>query len=214
MSGGRIAFKFLASKYAASLVALGIVRLASAKEMRKTEGIAGGRGDPNELRTTWHADGRFELKNDDPFIVALTGSPIPAACNMPKMVIQGGPGVFINMDADALLYCVSSELTTDLAARMKSEFNADACVKISDFDEFVRLLAVHPDVKAASWHVSQVTYVDSKQVKRFTGLNPSEKENPFSWQKEIRGILELRPPAKQSKLIAAPTVTHLLKREF
>ncbi len=143
------AYKFLSSKHVDDFVSNGVLKLGAAGEFRKIEGTTGGRGDENELRTIWHADGRYELKNDDPFIVALTGAPVPAACNMPKLVIQGGPGVFINMDADGLLYCASSEMTPELAARMKSDFDADACVRISDFDEFIRLVATHPDVRAA-----------------------------------------------------------------
>jgi hypothetical protein len=208
------AYKFLSSKHVDNFVSNGVLRLGAAGEFRKIEGTTGGRGDENELRAIWHADGRYELKTDDPFIVALAGAPIPAACNMPKLVIQGGPGVFINMDADGLLYCASSEVTPELAARMKSDFDADACVRISNFDEFIRLVATHPEVTAASWQASPVKYVHSKLVKRFTGLDPFEKEQAFGWQKEIRGLFQLASAPKEGKLITAPSIVHLLKREF
>lgn len=211
MGGKRVVYKFLASKYADSFVSLGVLRLGAAKEFREIEGSAGGRGDENELKAIWNADGRFELAPDDPFLVGILGRPF--GCNAPKVVIQGGPGVFIHLHSDALLYSTSAELTNEIAERMRVDFGAGACVQISDFDEFTKIVAMHPDVRATSWQVSPVTYVNSKQVKKFTGLNPAEKEDAFAWQKEVRGIFALMPAPQQGRIIAAPDVTHLLKRE-
>ena len=140
----------------------GFLKLGAAHEIRTLEGTAGGRGDQTELKHVWDAEGTHYLEKNDPLVSALLPHlpPWPA----PKVILQAEKNVVVNLFFDALLFCASTEYTPELAARMRSDIAADACVKISDFVEFVKSISLHPEIrgnlrKAA---VSPVSYVQSK----------------------------------------------------
>jgi len=204
----------MSSEHVNGFMTKGILKLATAHELRKLEDEVGRRGDENELRQVWDAEGTHHLDKTHPVVTGLAGSLPPGPA--PKVILQAGKNTVVNFTWDAFLYCASIEHTPELAARMKAEFDADTCVKISDFAEFVRLISLHPELasnlrRAA---VAQVQYVPSKRARKFEGLNPFEKEaGDYSWQKEIRGVFEMTPTPKVSKLIAVPSVVHLLRRE-
>jgi hypothetical protein len=67
---------------------------------------------------------------------------------------------------------------------------------------------------SASWQVFRANYVDSKLVKRFTGLDPAEKEQAHSWQKEIRGVFKLASLPKEGLFISVSSAVPLLTRVF
>jgi hypothetical protein len=214
MGAKLIAYKFMPTRYVEGFLTRGVLKLGAAHEFRTLEGTAGGRGDQNELQQVWDAEGTHHLDKDDPLVSALVARlpPWPA----PKVILKAEKNVVVNLFFDALLFCASTECTPELAARMKSDFDADACVKISDFVEFVRLISLHPEIKGSlrKVAVSPVRYVQSKRTRKFEGLNPFEKEaEAYSWQKEIRGVFEMKQAPKEGKLIAVPSAVPLLTME-
>ena len=93
------------------------------------------------------------------------------------------------MHMDAHLFCMSSEINTEIVARMRREFGCDACYRVADLEVFAQRIldGLDGDIRM---HRGFVSYSDEPNfkgsVRAMPEFNPFRKREAYSWQKEVR----------------------------
>jgi hypothetical protein len=193
----------------------GQLRIGTAAEYRQPDGKSGARSDSNELITTWNPGVALTpVDANHPIIRHLYGGK-PNWDNPKKRInILTTEGAELIYTANAHIYSASYELTNGLKARMASEFDADACVRINDAAFFDAALCEHPFLVGRLHAVNFVSYVSTKIVREFSGNDPFQKELTYRWQREVRFIWQSKANEIKGEIINLPSIVPLLKRLY
>ena len=205
-------YKFVSTRFAEA-IGQGSIRITPAHLFRPADGYDDGRADPMELiASAQPIDGAFTIASDHPalpeemFVFIKGGKRVHH-----EVVIHGAQIDFID---NALLYCFSSEIDDALCAQMRSTFGADALFEISDIESFGQILNCHPMFAGRTFRVGPVIYADrapATTVDQLRPVNPFEKREAFSWQREYRFVWDGEPLAEAVQIMV-PEAARLLKR--
>jgi hypothetical protein len=186
----------------------GIVKIGTCKEYRIPDGKGGGRSDSEELVSVWSPPaGTIEAAQEHPFFQSLGTQP----SGQGQFAVKFEEGVKIRSNANAFVFSTSGEYTTDLARRMASDFDADACACISHPQAFGAALATLPQLKGASVHVDYVEYGETNDFTDYQPVNVFRKLNQFAWQKEFRFVAPCQED-DESFVVEVPEIVPLLSR--
>jgi hypothetical protein len=209
------AFKFMKKKFVKPFLECGTVRVGTALEFRKPDGLDAGRSDDFEMITPWESGDReliAEVDRNHPFVRDLMGDNLPVG---PKIIMHLEKGTKIRVQQSAFLLCASAEFSAALKSRMFDDFGADACVEIADIRVFAAILSDDPMLRSLRRQVGHVTYEDHVP-REYRGHDPFKKRLKFAWQKEIRIAWFGSGIPNDGQVIQVPSITNfgLLKQIF
>jgi hypothetical protein len=183
-------------------------RIGTSKEYRVPDGKDGGRSDPEELVSNWTPNaGSLEVTHEHPYLKAI-GSPLQPGT---KLTLNFEEGVKFRLNANAYVFSTSGEYTEELAERMASEFDAEACVRISDPKAFCDALISIPIFRGERAYMDYVKYGETNASADFQPINAFWKLNQFAWQRELRIVIACQEDA-QPVVVEVPEITPLLSR--
>jgi hypothetical protein len=212
----KMAFKFLTAEFAASFIERGSLRIGTAAEFRRDDGLDGGRSDTNELSAEW-APGEvtIPLSQEHPLVDWYGLKNVPKAKNTNGGInLQLSSGTILKRVASAYMFCASCELTSNMIERMANDFSYDACVRIGDFAKFGELISSHPSLQGRFHGLDRVTYKASIAVDDLSETGVFVKQMKYGWQKETRIVWGGDNIPETGHVIEVPSIIPLLRRVF
>jgi hypothetical protein len=202
-------YKFLNSAHVPALLRRGRLKIGTSVEYRIPDGKDGARSDPTELTRVWKPEpGLHVMGSDHPFI-RYFGTQLKPGQTLKLWMPED---VTFRVGLTAFIFSASREYSDELAERMRTEFDADACVCISDPQRFMDLLSQHTLLHGRRSHLDFVDYGDSNEYADFGQAEPFKKLNHFAWQKEFRLVWQASNDADVGSVIEVPEVVPLLTR--
>lgn len=208
-------YKFMESQYVEGFIKQGTVKIGTAEEFRKPDGLNDGRSDCYELVSHFSPGDEREFRiGDIPILAAISPDLVD------KRIRMGGTGSIL-YQTDMYLFCASINLTKLLVRGMRDKFNCDACVEIKDAEWFASCLTArslqfqesqYPSLESNHYYGGPVTYARSDPAAgRINSV--LQKRPEFRWQREFRFFWGGMPP-RSGFLVDVPEIRSLsLARE-